>query len=167
MKMTESRGKIELATLESQYKDVNKEDIITKFTNQKIPLEIVTRMQELWDKTKVIAGQVFSIGKIILIKIWDFISKNKHLAIGVALGAAIGALVNLIPLIGNFIAPLTITVGAFIGGIAGMQLDKVANGQLPSTTPFDFFGDAILIARQFFELLADIFKAVAINFAEI
>lgn len=167
MSMTESKAKIELATLEAQYKDIDKVDIISKLSNQKLPLEVVTRMQELWDKTKSIAGQVFSIGKIILIKIWEFISNNKHLALGVAIGAAIGALVNLIPLIGSFIAPLAIAVGAFIGGVAGMQLDKVANGQLPSTNVFDVFGDAINIAVKFFKLLADIFKAVSLNFAEI
>ena len=103
-----------------------------------VPPEVVTRLEELWKATKLIAGEVINVGRIIVIKILEFANENQKLAIGVALGAAVGALTALIPFIGPIIAPFATVIVAVYGG-------TIASG------------DGIFtIANKFFKLLADI-----------
>jgi hypothetical protein len=64
-----------------------------------LPHEVTIRLHELATYTKKVSNKVIHIGKIILIKIIEFVKAHPHLAIGVAIGAAVGYLVNSIPLI--------------------------------------------------------------------
>lgn len=166
MGISEAEGRFELAILHSQSTGVDFVDIATDMINSNVPTEVVTRLGELWKKTKNIAGQVYSIGKILVLKIWDFIKKNPGFSIGLALGAAIGALTHFIPFIGSLIAPVAIAAGAFLGGVAGMQLDKVAKGEAPSDSLVQYLGDVINIACDFFKLIVDIFRALSVHFSE-
>ena len=42
-----------------------------------VPPEIVTRLEDLWKATKVIAGEVINVGRIIVIKILEFANENQ------------------------------------------------------------------------------------------
>jgi hypothetical protein len=114
-------------------------------------------MQELWEKTRIIAGEVVKVGRILVAQIWAFIKANPNLVLGIAIGAALGALVNLIPFIGPLLAPIAMAIGATMGALAGHEIDKIEGGE---TVTKSVFGNLITLAKRFFQLLADIFLAL-------
>lgn len=125
-----------------------------------LPLEIITRLKEVWRKTLLVGGRIIPLGKLIVLKIWDFIRANPGLALGIVLGAAIGALVNLIPLLGAWLSPLTISVGALVGAARGHHLDRLNTGE-PAT--HDTFQNLLAAAQRVFGLLADIIRCLHIS----
>ena len=155
--LTTADATFELFDLNSDVHNLEWVDIVTLLNNRGAKLELVTRMQELWEKTKIIAGEVVNIGRILVLKIWEFIKANPNLFLGVAIGAAIGALVGLIPFIGQILAPIAIAIGATVGALAGHRLDKIEGGE---TVTGSIFEDIITLAKRFFKLLADIFMAL-------
>jgi len=49
----------------------------------------------------------------------------------------------------------------FIGAVAGYRLDEIEKGQIViDTTIFGVFGDAMQIAKKFFQLFVDIINTV-------
>ena len=159
--MSPAEATVELTMLHADANNFSFSEIAADLATRAIPLEVVTRMQGLWDRTKIIAGEVITTGKIIVIKIWEFIKANPNMAIGVVIGAAIGALVNMIPFIGPWLAPIAMVIGATIGGLAGHRLDKIAGGE---TVTGSIFEDLITAAKTLFKLLADIFNALKDNY---
>jgi len=156
MSLSQAEAKVQLALLNSGTAKLNRMDTIVFLTNMDLPQEVITRIEVLWEKTKVIAGQVVEIGKIIIAEIIRFINENKNLAIGVAMGAAIGVLVNLVPVLGSLLAPLAFAVGAIVGGTLGARLDR--DGDVLSDGYMGIAQEVIIIARKFFELFVDIFN---------
>ena len=155
-------AQLKLGLLNAQTAQMNKLDLITRFTNKGLPQEIVTRLDWLWEETKVIAGQVIHLGKIILMKIWEWVERNPNMVIGMAIGAAIGALVSLIPFIGPFLAPIATALGLVIGGIAGHRVDKKMSGHVLGEGKMAIAEDVITMAKEFFRLLA----AILLGFKE-
>lgn len=141
---------------------IDRIDAITQLTNSGLPQEIITRIDQLWEKTKIIGGQVIHIGKIIFVEILNFIKENPHLAVGVAIGAAVGALLSMIPFLGPILAPLAVAISILVGGISGYRLDQ---GQNSTDGVVGVTQELILIAKKFFELFADIFNALRMQFA--
>jgi hypothetical protein len=150
-------AQLKLGLLNAQAAAMNKLDVITRFTNKGLPQELVTRLEWLWEETKVVAGEVIQVGKIILLKIWEWVERNPHMVIGMAIGAAVGSLVSLIPFIGPFLAPIGAALGFAIGGIAGTRLDKKLDGQMVGQGGMQLAEDVITMAKEFFKLLAAIF----------
>lgn len=140
--MTESRtltkadATFELFDLNSATQNLEWVDIVTMLNNRGAKLELVTRMQDLWEKTKIIAGEVVNVGRILVMKIWEFIKANPNMFLGIAIGAAIGA-----------------TMGA----LAGHRLDKIEGGETVTSSMFE---DIITLAKHFFQFIADIFMAL-------
>lgn len=157
MTISPSEAQLELVLLNSKAQDLDRLDVFTCFTNAGLPSEIIFRLEELWEATKVIGGKIIQIGKIILLEIVRFIEENLNLAIGVAIGATVGALVGLVPFLGPLLAPLSIAIGALLGGVAGSRIDC---SQKPGHWAMEITQDVIVLARKFFELLAAIFKAL-------
>jgi hypothetical protein len=153
MELTKPQASIKLAILESQAEEMDRVDLLTRFTNSGLPQEVLLRLQDLWEKREEVAGRVVYVGRVALAEIVRFIDENKNLAVGVALGAAVASLVAFIPVLG----PIALALGIAIGGIAGMNIDK---GKTP-TNPLVAVGqDVIELARKFFELLISIFRAL-------
>ena len=161
MPMSPAEATVELTMLHADANNFSFSEIAADLATRAIPLEVVTRMQGLWDRSKIIAGEVITTGKIIVLKIWEFIKANPNMAIGIVIGAAIGALVNLIPFIGPWLSPIAIAIGATIGGLTGHRLDKIIGGE--TVTP-NLFEDLITAAKTFYKLLADIFNALKDNY---
>ena len=155
MSMSTTEATLEVSMLNASANNLNFSEIAIDLATRQLPLEIVTRLESLWDITNAVAGAVVSTGRIIVIKIWEFIKENPNMAIGVVIGAAIGALVNLIPFIGQLLAPLAMAIGATVGGLSGGRMDDIANGVNVSYTTFE---DLISVAKKFYALLADIFN---------
>ena len=163
MELASANAKMELAVLNAQSKEFSKIDVITELTNRGLPQEGVTRMEALWDYTKMIAGQVFNVGRIIAVEILNFIRENHNMAIGMVIGAGVGALTSLVPYLGPILSPVSIAVGAVGGAIIGSQLDsgKSANGEA-----FAVGEQLIVMAKKFFGLLAAIFNALMDEFSD-
>lgn len=118
--------------------------------------EITIRLHELATFTKRIGSKVFVVGKIVLIKIIEFVKAHPFLVTGAGIGAAVGTavatLITAIPFLGQLLAPVAIALGiaiTVVGAVVGHRLDK------------GFLGvgeDIVEIAQEFFKLLADVFN---------
>ena len=149
--------KMALMTMESQAKQTTALDIFNELTSKGLSQEAVTALKELSLKTaKDIAGKTIEIGKIILVKILDFIKENP----GLAIGAAIGAISFFVPFIGAFIGPLGVALGAAIGGAIGNRMQNTKEGKLNSGGLTGEIENAMDIAKKFFNLMKEIFLAI-------
>lgn len=135
-----------------------------------LPHEVTIRLHELATYTKKAGNKVFAVGKIVLLKIIEFVKAHPNLVIGAGIGAAVGAavasLITSIPILGPVLAPLGATLGLTItgfGAIAGHRLDKRAQGKEVSGGIIGIAEDILGIARSFFQLLIDVFNAVFRN----
>ena len=145
---------LELSVMNATYDKHDFTDTVVDAIKRGIPPELVTRLEELWKKTKVVAGEVVNIGKIIVAKIMEFLKNNPGMSLGIALGAALGAMVSLIPLLGPLIAPLAAAVAAIYGGLVGTSID---DGDVSAS----LMASAISLANKFLKLFADIINSVA------
>ncbi|WP_138411991.1 hypothetical protein [Stutzerimonas nosocomialis] len=146
-------GMFELTLLNAEVGPQSMDDILVVGLNRGIPPEIMTRLKALWTTTKMVAGEIVSIGKIVVVKIFEFLKANPNLTIGIALGAAVGALVAGIPFLGAMLAPLSTAVSMLYGAAVGATID--AGG-----TPSDPYVAVANLARKFFDLIQQIFLAV-------
>lgn len=160
MALMQMKGNAGRISLEDRYNDLKQSGL---------PLEAIGALTDLSMKTaKTIAGEVIDIGKIIVMKILDFVKENPTLSIGIAIGGAIGALAAFIPFIGPFIAPLSIGLGAAAGAVIGNQISGVDNlndgvdkiGELADSPITTTLKNAIDIGKKFFQLLKDILVAI-------
>lgn len=164
--MSPAKAKLQLALLNSSAAKLEKRDFIVRFTNAGLPQEIVVRLDELWDKTKKVGGEVINIGKILIEKIWEFVAANPNMLIGAACGAAVGALVNLIPFIGPMLAPITMAIGAVLGAGWGFTQDRANRGEVIRGGPIGVVDNLVGAAKEFFKLFAGIMLALKDYFAE-
>ena len=144
----------ELTLLNAECSDTEFEDVLIDSLKRDIPAELVTRLAEIWTQIKVVAGEVIAVGKIIVRKILDFLLANPKLAIGIAVGAALSALVAGIPIIGYFLGPMVATVSMLYGAGIGAAMQTGDNSLSP-------YSAAIELAHKFFELFTSIFNGVS------
>lgn len=156
--LSKEQGVFELTLLNAELSRDQFDDFVVMGVSRGIPVEIMTRLQGLWNLTKEIAGEVVAIGKIVVRKIFEFLKENPNLSIGIALGAAVGALISGIPFIGPLLAPLSAGLSMFYGAAVGSTLDQGAQSNDP-------FVAATLLARKFFELIQSIFLSIKEYFA--
>lgn len=153
--MDQKNALIELSLLnaETEQKYTDFTDYSVELLNRKVPAEIVTRLKELWEKTKIVAGEVVKIGKIIAMKILEFIKENPVMFIGAALGAIVGSFISLIPFIGPLLAPLAALVGSIYGFLIGNNIDDDKEGRsLPES--------ALSAANNFLKLFSEILVSI-------
>jgi len=151
--LTKEQGMFELTLLNAEHAQGQLDDVLVEGLALGIPAEIMTRLSTLWSLTKVFAGEVIAIGRIIVTQIFAFLRSHPGIAIGVLLGAAVGALTAGIPFVGPMLAPLASSVSMLSGAAIGSTVDA---GN-PSS---DLLVAIIQLARNFFELLQSIFLAV-------
>lgn len=151
--ITPEQGLFELSLMNAETSGSSFEDVVLDGINRGIPPEILTRLKELWDITKVVAGEIVAVGKIIVKSIIDFIKINPELTIGAALGASVSVLIAGIPFIGPILAPLSLIIATVYGAAVGAT---ASYGNLSS----DPVKGAFSLANKFFELLKMIFNAI-------
>jgi hypothetical protein len=151
--LTPEQGLFELTLMNGEVADSSFDTVVVEAIDRGLPPEIITRLKELWDKTKVIAGEIVSVGKIIVQKILEFLKSNPQLTIGLAIGAAVSVLIAGIPIIGPLLAPLSTVVTTLYGaGVGALMAKGDHSGSI--------FSAAIELANKFFELLKSIFTAI-------
>jgi len=136
--------------------NIEKIDIIVKLTNAGVSQEIINRLDDLWDKTMFLGKESVAVGRIITIKIMEFVEQNPDVAAGVAIGAAVALLAAQIPLIGSLLAPI-----AFALGLVGVYREgKRERGEEIEPGLKGIINDLIAIAKKFFKLIIETFKVI-------
>ena len=151
--MKREEGMFELSLRNAEASAKTFDDLVVDAIERGIPIEVITRLKEIWDAAQVIAGEVVAVGRIIVGQIIEFVKQNPKLTLGLALGAAVAALVGGIPLIGPMLQPLTTWVAAIYSGGVGAAMQQGDFSGSP-------FVAAIELASKFFELLMAIFRSV-------
>lgn len=151
--MTPAQASMQLALLNSQTESLDKLDTFTKLVNLDIPQEIISRLEELWDKTKSVGGQIVHIGKLIANHLINFINENSHLSVGCALGVALSVLASSIPLIGALVGPILTLISTIYGALEGFRIDR--SGKVSGLSQ-----ELIAMAKKFFELLINVFRTI-------
>ena len=152
--LTEEQAMLELSMLNAERAQYEFDEIVVEGLKRGIPAEILTRLQQIWDATQEIAGEVVAIGKIIVIEIMNFLKANLTIAAGIAIGAAVSSLLLMIPFIGPLLLPLTTLLATLYGAGVGAAMQKGDYSASPLTA-------AIALADKFFEVFILIMKAVS------
>lgn len=123
--------------------------------------EFDRKMVTLFQQTKIIAGKLINIGRIVFAKIYQFIQDNPNMTLGTIIGAVFGFFLAVVPLIGSILSLISPFLGAAIGG----YIDYVNKGgrELDSTLQQVLAG-ATHTTKEFFKLLVEIFKALRNDF---
>jgi len=160
--ITRAQASLEMALWQVEADTLTSSDLYARLRSLGLAPEIAMRLKELGAVTKEIGGKLVSLGKIILIKLLDFIEKHPNLAAGIALGAAISLLTAAIPILGPILAPMVAVAGITVFAIAGHHLDK-KDGQQTQQIPeaVELAQDAVEIARIFFRFFIDTIQAIA------
>jgi len=159
--MNEKLAEIELLSYSIKAESLDKSDTMVFLTKMGLPLDIATRLLSLWDKVAKVGEKIISIGKIILLKIIDFIKENQTMAIGMAIGGCLGFLLSGIPVLGPWLIPIL----AIVGGVIGLQKEQI-NTRDPKTDVqaiFNLLGDSFEVIKKSLQLIVDIFKAVKMD----
>lgn len=153
---------LKLTSLNAEAESIKSSDFYVWLDNSGLPPEVSIRLKDLVEKTKEIAGRVISVGRIILMKIIEFVKAHPNFFIGAAIGAAIGSLAHLVPFIGSLLAAITVPLGIFVGAFYGHTMDKREQGKAasPNDVLLGIPQDIIEIAKDFFMLLAEIFNVI-------
>lgn len=144
----------ELSMLNAEQLQAEFEEVVMEGVKRGIPMEILTRLKDLWEVTQDIAGEIIAIGKIIVMAIIDFLKANPTLLAGMALGAAVASLVLAIPFLGPLLLPLTTILSTLYGAGVGAAMQEGDYSASPITA-------AIALANKFFELLRLILKGIS------
>ena len=159
--MNEKLAEIELLSYSIIAESLDKSDTMVFLTKMGLPLDIATRLLSLWDKIGKVGDKIISIGKIILLKIIDFIKENPTMAIGMAIGGCLGFLLSWIPGLGLWLIPIF----AIVGGVCGLQKDEINTRDPKSDVQaiFNLLGDSLEVIKKSLQLIVDIFKAVKMD----
>ena len=155
--LTPSVGLTELSLLNAEAKKQSYTDFYFEFADEDWPTEIITRMKDFWEITKVVAGEVIHIGKIILTKVVEFIRANKNLAAGLVLGLILNYFLSGIPYLGSFLLDLVGPIIIFLSGLYGVSMDTTESGDPKYQS---MAAAAIALIRNFMQLVFDIFNAI-------
>jgi hypothetical protein len=158
-----------LMSMESKAKQKTSLDLFREFSEMGFSDEVISGLKAVAQKTAIdISGKVIEVGKIVIIKVIEFVKKNKEIAKGMAIGAIIGAMSAFIPFIGPLLAPLLTQVGILAGAVIGDHLKGVKSLD-EGLDRLDEFVDAPIksaiksamsIAKEFVALLKEIFATI-------
>ena len=162
---TTDEAKKYLENIELENHNIDKIDIIVKLTNYGLPNEAINRFDGLWDKTMTFGEETINVGKVLCVKIIDFVEENPNMAAGAAVGAAIGVLTAQIPLIGKLLAPIALALGITVGAVIGHRMDRKNNGEIVSEGFVGFTEDTISLVMKFFKLLIDAIRVIVNHFS--
>lgn len=156
-----AQANLKMSLWQVEAESIKNSDLYVWLNQSGLPSEVAIRLHELVTFTKKVSGKVFAVGKIVLIKIIEFVKAHPFLVTGAGIGAAVGAavagMIIAIPFLGQLLTPVAMALGitiALVGAVAGHNLDKCFQG----------FGDDIFeIAQEFFKLVADVFNTIFRN----
>lgn len=165
--VTLPQARLELALLQAEADMVKGSDIYIRFTEMGFSSELSIRLKALMDFVKQIGDEMISVGKIIVLKFFEFVEKHPNLAAGIALGAVVSLLISSVPFLGPVLAPLALPLGIAVGAVVGHRMDKAQGGPLNGEFGFlDIAQDVIEIARAFFGLFIETLTTISAEFGQ-
>ena len=165
--ITLPQARLELALWQADADMTRNSDLYIRLTEMGLPSEIAIRLKGLLEFVKPVGDKMISIGKIIALKLIEFIEQHPNLATGMALGAAVSSLIASIPFLGPILAPIALALGITVGAIAGHRMDKAQGGTMNDDLGLIHIAqDVIEIARAFFQLFIDTLMAVSAEFSQ-
>lgn len=156
--MTKAQADLKLTLMQADADSMTNQDLYLWLQDSGLPPEIAGRLHELVDKTRKAGDKVIEVGKIIFLKIIEFVKENPNLSVGVAVSAVISVLLSTIPFLGPILAPIAFALGL----IAGNRLDNKERGAEASSSSslVAIAEDVIQITRKFLTLLIDVFTII-------
>lgn len=165
--MMPPKARLELALWQADADMASSSDLYIRLTELGLPSEIAIRLKALMEVVRPIGDKLLSIGKIIVLKLIEFIDRHPNLATGIALGAAVSTLIGAIPFLGPILAPIALPLGVAVGAIAGHRIDKAQGGKMDADLGIiDIAQDVIEIARAFFQLFIDTMLTISAEFVK-
>lgn len=169
--LSQPQANLKMSLWQVEADSMQSNDLYVWLHDSGLPHEVTIRLHELVTYTKKVGSKVFAVGKIVLLKIIEFVKAHPYLVIGVGIGMTVGAavsfLVSSIPFIGSLLAPLamtlTTTLGVVVFGVAGHRIDKRTKGKEVHNGIIGFAEDITEIVAAFFQLLTDVFNIVYCN----
>lgn len=159
--LTRPQASLELAIWQAEADSVDSSELYIWLRELGLPPEVALRLKELVSFTKQIGGKLISLGKVIVIKLIEFVKQHPNLAAGVALGGIFSSLIASIPFLGPVLAPIALPLGITVGAIAGHRMDMAENGRGNSKiNVVEITQEVIEIARAFFQLFIDTILAL-------
>jgi hypothetical protein len=152
--ITAEQAMFELTLRNAEQSRQTFDDVVVEGLLGGLPVELLTRLEALWAETRVIAGEIVAIGRIVISEIIAFFKSNPRLTVGIALGAAVGLLIGAIPFIGPLLAPIAMVLGPIYGAGIGATAQRGSASASP-------LAGAMALARNFFELFVAILNAVS------
>ena len=158
-----AEAEFELALMQAESDSMASSDLYIWLRECGLSPEIAVRLKELVNVTQRIGNKVVSIGKLIVMKLREFIVAHKGLAIGTLMGVAIASLVAAIPLLGSILAPLGALLGLTIA-VSGHQSDKQPTGSGAGVSLLELPQNLIEIARAYFDLFIETLQIIMAEF---
>ncbi len=156
--MNRAKAELELTLLQAGADAISNADLYIWLRESGIPSEVAIRLTDLIDVTKRVGDRIVSIGKIIVVKLVDFVRAHPNLSVGVAVGAIISLLISSIPLLGPILAPIALVLGVTIGAVVGHRMDSANAKNIEINAGLT--QNVIEITRNFFQLLIETFQSV-------
>ena len=159
---SKAQANLQLAIWNKQAESSTSEELYIRIQKLGLPEEVTARLHDLILKVQQVAGKVIHIGKIILLKLLEFVEEHFFLVAGAGMGAVFGAALSgmitsmavAVPMIAAILMPIATALGltvTVLGAVTGNDLDQL----IPS------FGKKLIdIAKSFFQLFASILIAV-------
>lgn len=162
-KMSLGQAKLKMTLWNAEAEATSSSDFYLWLQDMGLPQEVVTRLHQLISNTIKVGKKVVSIGKIVILKIIEFVKAHPFLVTGIGISAvvasAIYSLIVSIPFLGQLLEPVARALGISIvvtGAVIGHTLDKQFAG----------VGQNIVeVATEFFKLLTDVFSAISYEVA--
>lgn len=158
----EKAAEFKLKLNETEAEHTSKEDVFAKLLARGVHPEIVFRLERVWHYTRRVGKRMVHIGRLAVVKILEFIEAHPQMCIGALLGAAVGALMNGIPVLGHILAPVSVAIGAIFGAVVGHDLDREDAG-LPNrhgNSLRQTIEALVEIAKEFFRLFIQMVNLV-------
>ncbi len=156
--LSPAQANLKLALWNADANSVSSSDLYIRLQQLGLPEEVVTRLHNIISLTKKVGSKVIAVGKIIVLRILEFVKAHPFLVagagIGFVVGSAIAALITSIPLVGPLLLPIAAILGVTItaaGLVIGYRLDKAIPG---------VGDDLVEIAKEFFALFSGVLNAV-------
>lgn len=175
--MDSNLAKIELMALQTKVSKYDDTDMFTHFINNGVPEKIILLLQKLWKYTVKLGEKVIEIGKIIFIKLLEFIKENPNLTLGLVLGAFFGTFAGFseewvffdsLRVIFNEISFYALTLLGIVSGSMQDKAEKNGNGQIKVHNELQGFfavsGEIIGSIKKFLEKLIDIISSLMESF---
>lgn len=166
--MSNAKANFKLFLWNKEAESVSDLDIFSRMSQWNFPGEITSRLHDLLKASIKFTGKVLRIGKIVILKVLEFVENNPGLVAGLGVGVVLGgALAGFLasihaPVLLGFLNPLITPITTALGSFAQFALPIVGGGLgnfLDRNAP-EMGKSVVDTAKKFFKLFADILDAV-------